>query len=87
MVKTITGSVYLINEEAKKIQRVSGAGTPTKRIGTDGEWKNYAAIDFDLFPGCLYIIWDGVASETEFAFRGTRTSKIAEIIRSPELCS
>ncbi len=39
---TVTGSVYELDTEAKRIRRLSGTADPTPRQGKDSEWKGYA---------------------------------------------
>lgn len=38
---TVSGSVYEVNTETKKIRRLNGAEDPTPRMGKDGQWRSY----------------------------------------------
>ncbi len=38
---TISGSVYEVDTESKKIRRLNGKADPTPRQGKDGEWQSY----------------------------------------------
>lgn len=38
---TMSGSVYEVDTEAKKIRRLNGKKDPTPRQGKDGEWRGY----------------------------------------------
>jgi hypothetical protein len=42
--ETKSGSIYEVNEEEKKIRRLSGTNQPTERQGQDGEWKVYESL-------------------------------------------
>ena len=58
--RTISGSRYEIDFEAKKIRRLHGMINPTTRQGLDGEWKPYT----DIVPETIeigkpvFILWD-----------------------------
>lgn len=41
---TYSGSVYEVDPEAKKIRRVEGTTTTTRRVGS-GEWRSYYRIE------------------------------------------
>lgn len=38
---TISGSLYEVDQENKKIRRLNGNADPTPRQGKDGEWRGY----------------------------------------------
>ena len=38
---TISGSVYEVDTETKKIRRLNGKKDPSPRQGKDGEWQEY----------------------------------------------
>lgn len=38
---TVSGSLYEVDQENKKIRRLNGNADPTPRQGKDGEWRGY----------------------------------------------
>lgn len=66
---TESGSVYEVDHDNKRVRRLSGVKDPTPRQGKDGEWKTYVELNTELFPGCLFFIW-------EHPGKGTRTSPV-----------
>lgn len=88
---TVSGSVYIVNTDSKKIRRLNGVNDPTPRQGKDGEWRSYQ----ELLPSplrkgtCALIVW---GDETELldeskeavkeggvAIPTTRTSTVVDI--------
>lgn len=63
VVKTLTGSIYEIIENEKRIRRLYGAKDPTSRQGTDGEWKEYYSIMLDP-NNILVILWNDSGQAT-----------------------
>ncbi len=67
----MTSSIYELDEEGKRIRRLSGYFSSTPRQGEDGIWTNYEDIKFVRGPfdrtDSLLIIWryeDGIAKTT-----------------------
>ena len=57
--QTLSGSVYEINTDSKKIRRVSGNKQATNRQGQDGDWREYQSIQPDPIEVGkeLLIVW------------------------------
>ena len=85
---TETGSIYEVDEDAKKMRRVSGKHEPTYNQREDGEWREYEEISEIKIGERLLTIWG--PEEVKYAsneamrklvLRRTQTSRITEIIR------
>lgn len=89
---TLTGSVYEVDDKAKKVRRLNGKENPTRRMGKDGDWRPYAK----LFPNPIkvgkgvVIIWDSdvplqeetidaLSEEGGFGLPMTTTSMVVEL--------
>jgi len=85
--KTISGSIYELNQEEKKIRRLYGLSTGSKRTGQDGEWKQYEDILPDnIIPGRqVIIIWSADKVNGESVLRATETSLVKEIVKEEEM--
>jgi len=59
LITTDSGSVYELDEDQKRIRRLSGAKPPTPRQGSDGEWRQYEGLDRVGPEGAqrLMVIW------------------------------
>lgn len=59
-VKTLTGSVYEVDENISSIRRIIGNEEPTPRQGLDGVWKKYSFIQWPEFLNVdrLLIMWE-----------------------------
>lgn len=53
---TFSGSVYEVDKEAKRIRRVEGTTTTTRRVGK-GEWRQYYRIDGPEVGLPVVIFW------------------------------
>jgi len=68
MIFETMNSTYHLDPAGARIRRIKGAYAPTRRQGTDGEWKNYAMISEVQVGESVIIVWtisDGVAISTE----------------------
>lgn len=55
-------SIYEIDEDGKRIRRVSGKNDPTGHFQPDGEWKPYVKI-LPWMHGARMVLWpDGQAT-------------------------
>lgn len=86
---TVSGSVYEVNFDSKKIRRLNGVKDSTSRQGKDGEWRAYK----ELIPSPLkkgvsaVIIWkddtelldETIVEDGMIAIPTTRTSTVVEI--------
>jgi hypothetical protein len=54
--ETLSGSVYEVNSEEKKIRRLTGRVSATKRQGQDGEWREYQQAIVRLNQSVM-IVW------------------------------
>lgn len=80
--KTISGSLYEIDQASKKIRRLSGFNQATARQGQDGDWKPYDRIS-QLEVGIpLFVVWEVTNGQGEVVLKSTATSVVAEIILS-----
>jgi hypothetical protein len=55
--ETVSGSTYEVDQEAKRIRRLSGTRPAQPRQGNDGEWKDYEALSPIEVGSCLVIAW------------------------------
>lgn len=86
--KTQTGSVYEVDEQNKRIRRLSGLRSATPRVGDDGNWKPVIAVtQLDLISSIkvgqpALIQWTSEVKPLTIlgGFPGTITSPITEII-------
>jgi hypothetical protein len=81
--KTASGSAYELDAEAKRIRRVEGAVSATRRQGQDGSWREYREVSV-VMPGYgVVIVWpDGVPllpGSPEHAVPATVTSPVTEV--------
>jgi hypothetical protein len=56
--KTITGSVYEIDNENKQLRRVNGLEDPTPRVGLDGVWKPFVEVTTPVVGKPVTILWN-----------------------------
>lgn len=87
--QTVNGSSYEVDQENKKIRRLSGSSNPTNRQGKDGDWKTFFNISPIVEGKGVVIFWvdaDPLA-ETLEQLEGpsiiipiTYTSDVAKII-------
>lgn len=78
--RTYSGSVYELDQDNKRIRRLSGVKDPTPRQGADGQWKTYVHLKTEPEPGNdLYICWS-VGDGEGGSDRCTVTSRIEEIL-------
>jgi len=54
---TISGSLYEVDTENKKIRRLNGKKDPTPRQGKDGEWRGYLGELSVTIGQPVWIIW------------------------------
>lgn len=64
-IKTISGSLYEVDEAERRIRRIQGMKKPTPRQGEDGEWRTYTSVNITIGES-LFILWnmDGQATIT-----------------------
>ncbi len=55
-VKTLSGSIYEVDENNKRVRRIFGTNNPTPRQGNDGDWRNYEQLHLTLGNRML-VIW------------------------------
>jgi hypothetical protein len=55
---TASGSAYELDEDAKRIRRVSGEAPGTSRQGPDGEWRSYHDVSRPVVGEPVVIAWD-----------------------------
>lgn len=55
--ETYSGSIYEFDAANLQIRRVSGQGTPTARVGTDGDWKPCLGVYNISKDLCAVIHW------------------------------
>jgi hypothetical protein len=65
---TVSGSIYLVDEDKKMVTRVIGKENPTTRQGEDCVWKEYKKI-LHTAGGSIFFDWTGQGN-------GTMTSQI-----------
>jgi hypothetical protein len=77
-----SGSVYEVDQKESRIRRLEGKLDPTKRVGNDGEWKQYHSLSDIKIGQCILIIWneDIEPLAIEGTSPGTMTSPVVEII-------
>jgi hypothetical protein len=96
LVKTQNSS-YVVDEANKQVCRLEGIAKPTFRIGQDGQWRKYEAIEFEVGKSML-ICWEvgvgddgahaevlgiGLDDENSPRLRITRSSKIVSVEEMP----
>ena len=76
--KTVTGSLYEIDQKNKKFRRLSGILDPTLRVGKDGQWKEYGSLlpNVPTLDSVLMIVW---RVTDEGVWQTTVTSPIEQI--------
>ena len=57
VITTQSGSMYQVDEDNKRVRRLVGNGSPTIRIGKDGDWRSYQEITNPKVGECLIIVW------------------------------
>lgn len=73
---TASGSAYEVDEETRRVRRLSGSLAPTERQGPDGVWKEYASIS-EVVPGLpVMILWK---TEDETFIPCTQTSMVETV--------
>jgi len=82
MIFKTENSTYEVDEDAKKIRRLYGAGDPTNRQGKDAEWREFSKISSVTIGDPVLIIWE--VSSDGMALKATQTSFITSIIDSKE---
>ncbi len=76
-VLTETGSIYQIDHANKLIRRLEGKNAPTTRVGKDGEWKPFEAIESSFYGDSgLSIVWRIDETEEGPVKRTTQTSPV-----------
>lgn len=78
--KTVTDSLYEVDRENSRIRRVTGNREPTKRQGSDGEWREYENITDVGVGGPVLIHWKHAQPVVAGALPCTLTSPVKEII-------
>lgn len=86
--KTVSGSIYEVDSESKKIRRLYGTEDPTTRQGKDGDFRPYIRLDLEVGE-CACIFWDPKTTPlldgNSIGAPATITSQVLEIIQdSPE---
>jgi hypothetical protein len=83
--KTVSGSLYEINTDSKKIRRVSGT---TETVRATNNWKEYDSLipDTPIVGKQLYIWWNTkntplLAGSKEGSVPVTITSIVSEIVK------
>jgi hypothetical protein len=76
--KTISGSVYEVDQDNRKIRRLYGNLEPTKRQGNDNEWKEYETITPIEVGSAVIIGWKVLLDNNEFLIQSTMTSLVLE---------
>lgn len=70
-------STYEIDDESKRIRRVSGVNDPTPQFEEDGKWHPYSSITD--FLGGLFIAWpDGKGTVTSAVVYARQENRGAE---------
>lgn len=86
---TVTESVYEVDQEAKRIRRLSSSHDPTLRQGADGDWKPYKNLSGLEINQSVTILWGYTDQPTELTAsvpescllaKQTITSAVKEII-------
>lgn len=68
---TESGSVYQIDEARHRVRRVLGTTMPTPKFGVDGDWHEYASIEYERRDHRIFVTWHDHTS--------TLTSRIKQI--------
>ena len=84
--KTISGSLYEVDQENKQIRRLNGTNDPSPRQGKDGDFRKYSEISSIEIEKPVLICW--IKEETpllsgspEYAVPTTLTSLVEKIIK------
>lgn len=66
---TESGSIYEVDEENRRVRRLTGEHEPTPRQGPDGQWKDFLSYD-DIHIGLMFV-WefDGPIAKTTVTSR------------------
>ena len=72
---TETGSVYEVDEERRRIRRLSGTHEPTVNQGEDGEWQSYLKTSPIKKGQGVLIVWRIDGNNV----RRTFTSEVTEV--------
>ena len=85
--RTYTGSVYEVDQQGKRIRRLTGKNEPTSRQGKDNEWRDYRELILTVGKSA-WIFWDPKTTPLldgnvdENACPTTVTSEVIEIIHN-----
>lgn len=71
-ITTLTGSIYEIDLDNKKVRRIFGNHPPSMRQAKDGMWQTYHGISTPTIGLSLLILWDNGG-------KCTQTSNVKEI--------
>ena len=81
--RTYTGSVYEVDQQGKRIRRLTGKNEPTSRQGKDNEWRAYNDLILNVGRSA-WIFWDPKTTPLLDGSLGgsptTVTSEVIEII-------
>lgn len=75
--RTVSGSIYEIEQENNRIRRLFGIREPIKGQGLDGEWKEYLIISTPQIGKSLCVTWKTPKSESSGMMI---TSRIVEFL-------
>lgn len=75
--RTVSGSIYEIEQENNRIRRLSGTIAPTERQGSDGEWKEYMYATVLTLNKPLIITWK---INEDGSLNSTITSLVKELL-------
>lgn len=75
---TISGSIYELDDDAKRIRRVIGI-TPQTRVGPDGQWKEFLSTTQPMPGQSVIIIWAIEMVDGQPIAKTTTTSIVATV--------
>jgi hypothetical protein len=78
---TVSGSTYEVDSESKRIRRVKGVTTTTRRVGS-GEWRDYDKIDGPEVGRPVIIFWTASIDPppAEGTIPTTMTSLVTQVL-------
>jgi hypothetical protein len=84
ILRTVSGSVYELDEAAKRLRRLSGVRAATARQGADGAWRQYDQLgpDTPVVGLPLFVKWADESvgpAAVPGAYPGTMTSIVIEV--------
>lgn len=77
-VKTISGSLYEVDEQQKRVRRLYGAKNPTPRQGKDGDWRTYVSLSH--IGESLFIMWNDEGQGTLTSAIEKSSDKLADLV-------